>query len=357
MTNRILVINPGSTSTKVSVFDQQTGEETHCQVIRHATAEITRFERIFDQLAFRRQLILDFLAQEGIELTSLIAVVGRGGLLRPIPGGTYEVNEAMIADLRSEKYNVHASNLGAILADDIARSNQIKAYIVDPVVVDELQPEARISGLAGLQRRSVLHALNQKAVARAVLAEQGRTYEDSNLIVAHLGGGTSLAAHKRGRMIEVINGLDGEGPFTPERTGELPLYDFAQLIIENQWTMAEVKKTLAGDGGLKSYTGETDIRELIRRIDAGEDDLQPYIDAMAYQIAKAIGEMAVVLQGKVDAIILTGGVAYSSAIVRYIQAHVEWIAPVYTRPGEMEMRALFEGVNRILTNQEAVKHY
>lgn len=263
----------------------------------------------------------------------------------------------MIADLRSGKYNVHASNLGAILADGIARSNQIKAYIVDPVVVDELQPEARISGLAGLQRRSVLHALNQKAVARAVLVEQGKTYENSNLIVAHLGGGTSLAAHKRGRMIEVVNGLDGEGPFTPERTGELPLYDFAQLIIENQWTMAEVKKTLAGDGGLKSYTGETDIRELIRRIDAGENDLQPYIDAMAYQIAKAIGEMAVVLQGKVDAIILTGGVAYSSAIVRYIQTHVEWIAPVYTRPGEMEMRALFEGANRILTNQEAVKHY
>lgn len=355
MKEYILAINPGSTSTKVSVFNEK--EEVATRTIRHSTEEIGQFDGVMKQKAFRMELILSFLLKEGFAVETLRAVVGRGGLLKPIPGGTYLVEKDMLKDLEEEKYNTHASNLGAVLAYEIAELAGVEAYIVDPVVVDELNDVARISGLKGIDRRSVVHALNQKAVARRVLREKGKTYEASRLIVAHMGGGSSIAAHDQGQMIDVVNGLDGEGPFTPERTGGLPLYDFAKMILEENLNLDDVKKRLAGKGGVYAYLKEIDLRNVIERIDNGDEEARLILEAMTYQLAKAIAEMAAVLKGRVDLIILTGGIAYAKLVIEQITERVDWIAPVIIHPGEMEMEALFEGVIRVLNNEEQVKHY
>lgn len=350
----VLVINPGSTSTKIAVYAdyQEIVEET----IRHSVEEISQFKGILDQTNFRFNLISEFIKKANVE-NNLVAVVGRGGLLKPIPGGTYRVGPAMVADLRAEKYNTHASNLGAILAHEFAEKLSIPAFIVDPVVVDEMAPLARISGLKGINRRSVGHALNQKAVARKVAKELGKTYDTSSLIVAHLGGGISLGAHQNGRMIDVINGLDGEGPYTPERSGGLPVIDIVDLILKEKLTLPQVKKTIAGQAGLMSYLGETDIREVQKRIDEGDEEADFYLRGMCYQVAKSIGELAVVLEGKVDSIILTGGAIYSEYVSFEISRYVEWIAPVKKYPGEMEMSALYEGAQRVLNGQEKALEY
>lgn len=355
MKEYILAINPGSTSTKVSLFNEK--EEVATRTIRHSTEEIGQFDGVMKQKAFRMELILSFLLEEGFAVETLRAVVGRGGLLKPIPGGTYLVEKDMLKDLEEEKYNTHASNLGAVLAYEIAELAGVEAYIVDPVVVDELNDVARISGLKGIDRRSVVHALNQKAVARRVLREKGKTYEASRLIVAHMGGGSSIAAHDQGQMIDVVNGLDGEGPFTPERTGGLPLYDFAKMILEENLNLDDVKKRLAGKGGMYAYLKEIDLRNVVERIDNGDEEARLILEAMTYQLAKAIAEMAAVLKGRVDLIILTGGIAYAKLVVEQITERVDWIAPVIIHPGEMEMEALFEGVIRVLNNEEQVKHY
>lgn len=355
MKEYILAINPGSTSTKVSLFNEK--EEVATRTIRHSTEEIGQFDGVMKQKAFRMELILSFLLEEGFAVETLRAVVGRGGLLKPIPGGTYLVEKDMLKDLEEEKYNTHASNLGAVLAYEIAELAGVEAYIVDPVVVDELNDVARISGLKGIDRRSVVHALNQKAVARRVLREKGKTYEASRLIVAHMGGGSSIAAHDQGQMIDVVNGLDGEGPFTPERTGGLPLYDFAKMILEENLNLDDVKKRLAGKGGVYAYLKEIDLRNVIERIDNGDEEARLILEAMTYQLAKAIAEMAAVLKGRVDLIILTGGIAYAKLVIEQITERVDWIAPVIIHPGEMEMEALFEGVIRVLNNEEQVKHY
>ena len=355
MKEYILAINPGSTSTKVSLFNEK--EEVATRTIRHSTEEIGQFDGVMKQKAFRMELILSFLLEEGFAVETLRAVVGRGGLLKPIPGGTYLVEKGMLKDLEEEKYNTHASNLGAVLAYEIAELAGVEAYIVDPVVVDELNDVARISGLKGIDRRSVVHALNQKAVARRVLREKGKTYEASRVIVAHMGGGSSIAAHDQGQMIDVVNGLDGEGPFTPERTGGLPLYDFAKMILEENLNLDDVKKRLAGKGGMYAYLKEIDLRNVIERIDNGDEEARLILEAMTYQLAKAIAEMAAVLKGRVDLIILTGGIAYAKLVIEQITERVDWIAPVIVHPGEMEMEALFEGVIRVLNNEEQVKHY
>lgn len=351
----ILVINPGSTSTKVALFKEQTllVDET----IRHTAVELGQFDKIVDQIEFRRQLIMHVLEDNNYSVEDLKAVVGRGGLLKPIPGGTYLVDEAMLDDLIQERYNTHASNLGAVLAHDIAQLAGIKAYIVDPVVVEEMTPIAKLSGLKGMNRRSVSHALNQKAVARMCLEKENKQYEESKVIVAHLGGGISIGAHSYGRMIDVINGLDGEGPYSPERTGALPLYDFAKKIIEEKLTLEEVKKILAGKGGIFSYLKENDLRNVLARVDKGDLDAKLYLDGMCYQIGKAVGEMATVLKGQIDLIILTGGGTYSEYIVTEIKKAVDWIAPVETVPGEMEMEALNAGVLRVLSGKEEAKNY
>ena len=347
--NAVLVINPGSTSTKMTIFDD--GKLMAEQTIRHSVDELAPFSGVMDQIDFRYQEVSTFLEDEEYE-KKLSAVVGRGGLLKPIPGGTYIVTEGLLEDLRTEKYNTHASNLGGILADKFGKSLGIPAFIVDPVVVDELTPIARLSGLKGMNRRSVSHALNQKAVARKITKDMGLTYSQSSLIVAHLGGGISIGAHENGKMIDVVNGFDGEGPYSPERTGTLPLVDFAQMIIEKQLDMAQVKKVLAGEGGIKSYLNETDIRQLTEEIKNGNEEVKLVLDGMCYQIAKGICEMSSVLKGNVNAVILTGGIAYSDYIVNEITQYVQWIAPIETVAGEMEMEALYEGALRVLTGSE-----
>lgn len=355
MKGKVLVINPGSTSTKVALFENE--ECVAERIIRHTGEDIHAFAGVIEQTSFRKALIEELLAERQIDRSELVAVVGRGGLLKPIPGGTYKVDESMLKDLREERYNTHASNLGALLAHEIADTHNIDAYIVDPVVVDEFEPLARISGLAGIERRSVGHALNQKAVAREVAAEMGKPYEKSNLIVAHLGGGISIAAHRQGKMIDMVNGLDGEGPYSLERTGQLPLTEFARKIIDEQLNFKEAKKIIAGNGGLKSYLNETDIRIIEKDAQTGNEEAAFYLEGMCYQIAKHIGEMAVVLKGNVDAILLTGGISYSADITSTIQSAVNWIAAVKVVPGEKEMEALYQGVVRVLTGVEEAKNY
>lgn len=351
----ILVINPGSTSTKVAVYakDQLLAAET----IRHSVKELNAFAKIADQRNFRKSHLLDFLQKNHIDQSKLKAIVGRGGLLRPIPGGTYRVDKAMLQDLADETYGSHASNLGALLANELAQPLNIPAFIVDPVVTDELAKIARYSGLKEIERRSVLHALNQKAVARKVLADKGKLYEESQVIVAHLGGGISIVAHKNGQMIDLVNGLDGEGPFTPERTGGLPLAAFAKKIINERLAIEAVKKIIAGAGGLKSYLGETDMRLIEARIQAGDEEAKAVVDAMCYQIAKGIGEMGVVLKGRADAIILTGGMSHSLYITQKITQAIAWLAEVIIFPGEHEMIALFRGAQRVLGGKEQAKIY
>lgn len=355
MTEKVLVINPGSTSTKLAIYsdNQSLVEET----IQHSAAEIDQFKSVPDQKDFRKNTILSFLDNENIELKELTAVVGRGGLLHPIVGGTYQVNAEMLEDLEEEKYSSHASNLGAILANEIAKENDLPSYIVDPVVVDEFDPLARISGLAGIERRSVGHALNQKAVAREVLAKKGKSYEEGNVIVAHLGGGISIGAHHQGRMIEMVNGLDGEGPYSPERTGTLPVIDFSQKIIDESLTIDQVKKIVAGTGGLKSYLAETDIRLVEEKIEAGDQEAKLYLDGMIYQIARAIGSVAPTLKGEMDYIVLTGGISHSNYVVAEIKKYIDWMAEVEVVAGEKEMQALYEGVKRVLDGVETPKKY
>lgn len=354
MMNAILVINPGSTSTKIAIYEDHVAvvEET----IRHSIDELSQFNSILEQTNFRYELIRSVVKKSQMA-SSLAAVVGRGGLLKPIPGGTYLVDESMLADLKAERFNTHASNLGAILANELAKEWQIPAYIVDPVVVDEMMPLARISGLKGIKRRSVGHALNQKAVARQVAKELGKSYETSAIIVAHLGGGISLGAHKNGRMIDVINGLDGEGPYTPERSGSLPVINIVDRVVQERLTLAQVKKMIAGQAGLMSYLGETDIREIQKKIERGDEEAAYYLKGMCYQVAKSIGELAVVLEGEVDGIILTGGVIYSDYVASEISRYIKWIAPVRRYPGEMEMLALYEGASRVIEGQEDALSY
>lgn len=351
----VLVINPGSTSSKIALFKD--GGLINEKSIRYTNEELSIYESIFDQKDFRKSRIDDFLAENGITKNDLIAVVGRGGLMKAVEGGTYIVNDTMVKDLSEGKYGMHASNLGAVLAKEVADEIGIKAYIVDPVIIDEMQDIARISGLKGIERRSVFHALNQKSVARKVAEQKNKQYGEVNLIVAHLGGGISIGAHEKGKVIDVINGIDGEGPYSPERTGTLPLIDFAQLIINEKLNIEQVKKILAGHGGIQSYLNDIDMINVENRALAGEAEYKKYLDGMCYQIAKGIGEMSVVLKGNVDYIVLTGGISYSEYVVQSVKEHVQFISEVVVMPGEEEMRALYEGTKRVLDGIEAAKIY
>lgn len=352
---RILVINPGSTSTKIGVFDNDIliMEKT----IRHSTDAINEFPMIIDQYAFRKQTILEALDEEGMNVSKLSAVCGRGGLLRPIEGGTYSVNEAMLADLRKGVSGQHASNLGGIIANEIAEGLNIPAFIVDPVVVDELDPIARISGFSLIERKSIFHALNQKAVARRYAKEKGRRYEELRLIVTHMGGGITVGVHKEGRVVEVNNGLHGDGPFSPERAGTVPAGDLVELCFSGQYYRQEIMKRLVGQGGLVSYLGTNDAVTVEKRILKGDQKAELIYDAMAYQVAKEIGSASAVLQGKVDAIILTGGLAYGKGFVKSISDRISWIADVAVHPGENELQALAEGAVRVLNKEEIAKIY
>ncbi len=357
----MLSINPGSTSTKVALYEDE--HPIFVETIPHSAEEIAAFPHIADQYAFRRDAVLNLLDEQGVRLDSLDAVVGRGGLLRPIPSGAYRVNEKMLDELRHPQEREHASNLGAIIADEIARRAGIPAFIVDPVCVDEFDEIARISGLPEIERRSLSHALNLKAAARRAASELGKRYDEVNLVVAHLGGGISVSPHRRGRMVDVNQALDGTGPFAPERAGGLPVGDVLRLAYsvpphdEAHYTYQEMIKKITGRGGLVAHLGTNDARQVERRIAAGDEYARLIYEAMAYQIAKEIGLMATVLKGDVDAVVLTGGMARSDMLVGWIVERVEWIAPVMIYPGEDEMLAMAQGALRVLRGEEEARNY
>lgn len=355
---KILAINPGSTSTKIAVYEDLLPVFVH--TIRHNVEELELFPTITDQYNFRKDFIISAIEQNGIKVDDLDAIVGRGGLLKPISGGVYEVDEIMIQDLKTGIQGEHASNLGGILAREIAnQSNKsIPAFIVDPVVVDELDDIARYSGRPELPRISIFHALNQKAVARRYAKEHNQAYNKLNLIVAHLGGGITVGAHKQGRVVDVNNGLDGEGAFSPERAGSLPVGGLAKLCFSGKYTLPQIRKMITGNGGLVAYLGTNDAKKVEE--DAYEhNDAKSRIvfEAMAYQIAKDIGAAAVVLSGKVDAILITGGIAYSKKLVELIKERVEFISQVCVYPGEDEMQALVEGTFYALNGELEIKRY
>jgi butyrate kinase len=352
---RILVINPGSTSTKIGVFEgeRQLMEST----LRHSTEDIARYPSIIDQYSFRKEAILGSLEKEGISTSELSAICGRGGLLRPIEGGTYSVNDAMIGDLKKGYSGQHASNLGGIIANEIASSLNLPAFIVDPVVVDELAPIARISGFSGIDRKSIFHALNQKAVARRYAKQVGKKYDTLRLIVTHMGGGITVGVHEFGKVIDVNNGLHGDGPFSPERGGTVPAGDLVELCFSGEYFRHEVMKKLVGQGGLVGYLGTNDAIRVEKRIEDGDEKAKLVYEAMAYQVAKEIGSAAAVLHGQVDAIILTGGLAYGKSFVKDITSKIDWISDVVVYAGEDELQALAEGALRVLTGEEIAKIY
>lgn len=352
----VLAINPGSTSTKIAVFRQE--ERILERSVAHSLEELAPFPTINDQRALRKAAILAALATEEIELSSLAAVVGRGGLLRPVQGGTYRVNSQMLTDLRDGVLGSHASNLGGILADELARAaGDCPAYIVDPVVVDELAPEARPSGMPEVGRTSIFHALNQKAAARRAAVELGTRYEKLSVVVAHMGGGITVGAHRLGRVIDVNDGLNGEGPFTPERSGGVAALKVVELCFSGRYTEEQLRKMITGSGGLAAYLGTTDGREIGTRIDAGDRWAEQIYRAMAWQIAREIGAAAAALGVQPQAVILTGGLAHDELLIQWIRSRVEWIAPILVYPGEAEMAALAAGARRVLLGAESALEY
>lgn len=353
---KILVINPGSTSTKIAVF-----ENTHSiflKIIKHSVEDLKPFQKIADQLDFRKEFILDALIDEKIVLDDIRIVIGRGGMIKPVESGIYEVNDQMKHDLLKAEQGEHASNLGGLLACAIASLiPEAKALIADPVVVDEMHVLARITGHPLFERKSIFHALNQKAVARAHAQSTGRQYEDMNLIVAHLGGGITVGAHSKGKVIDVNQGLDGEGPISPERSGTLPVGDLIRICFSDQYDQATLLKMVNGQGGFVAYFGTNDAIEIEMKAKSGDEKAALLQEVLAYQVAKYIGAMATVLQGKIDAILLTGGLAHNKTITDKISQRVSFIAPVRIYPGEDEMKALASNALLVLNGQVICKAY
>ncbi len=355
MTYQILTINPGSTSTKIGLY--QDTKEIFSQNISHNATDIAQFSSITDQIHFRLESINSFLTCQNVNPADFSAVVGRGGLLKPMVSGTYQINDCMLADLQHGRYGAHASNLGAILADLIAKQGGCPGYIVDPVVVDELAPVARITGRPEISRKSIFHALNQKAAAKRFAKSINRSYQSLNLIVAHLGGGISVGCHAFGEVLDVNNALDGEGPFSPERAGTLPAGQLAEKIIAEKLDYKTIARLLAGQGGLVAYLGTNDVREVEHRAAAGDQQAALIYQAMVYTIAKSIAAAAVPVCGKVDHIILTGGIAYSEQLTSKLKEYIGFIAPVTVMAGENELQALAEGAYRVLTGEESAREY
>jgi len=352
----ILAINPGATSTKIAVY--RSNKFVFLKTIRHDLDDLKPFKKTVDQLDFRMELVLTEVKENHIPFEQVGMIIARGGLIRPIESGVYEVNNDMIIDLEKGVMGDHASNLGGLIANRLlGMFPNAKAYIADPVVVDELQDVARISGHPEFQRISIFHALNQKSTARTYAHSRGMEYEDLNLIIAHLGSGISIGVHKKGRVIDVNNGLDGEGPFAPERSGTLPTGALAKHCFETGVSQAEVQKMLAGEGGLFAYLGHKDAHLLEKQAREGDPKAKFIQNAMAYQISKDIGAMAAVLGGEVHAIILTGGIAHNPDLTGYIKEHVGFIAPVFIYPGEDEMRALALNGSMLLNGKISSKEY
>ena len=355
MSYKLLIINPGSTSTKIGVYEDE--KEILEETLRHSSDEIAKYATIFDQLDFRKNVILDVLKEKNFDIKTLDAVVGRGGMLKPIPGGTYEVTKELVEDLKNGVQGQHASNLGGILSNEIASGLNIPAFIVDPVVVDELEEVARISGVPELPRRSKFHALNQKAVAKRYGKESGQGYENLNLIVTHMGGGVSVGAHKKGKVVDVNNALDGDGPFSPERAGGVPVGELINMCFDGKYSKEEIYRKIVGKGGCVAYLNTNDFRDVIKMSEEGDKKAQLIYDAFIYQVSKEIGSMATVLEGKVDRIILTGGLAYSDKVVNDIKKRTGWISEIKVYPGEDELLALAQGALRVLNGEEQAKQY
>ena len=354
MKENILVINPGSTSTKIAIFNQE-GKEIFKETISHSTEELSQFKSLLEQGPVRKKIILDTLAKKNIDTYSIKAVIGRGGILKPLEAGTYTVSDKLLEDLKNSPIE-HASNLGGIIACEIAEEIDVPAYIADPVSVDEFTDIARVSGLKGIERKSLLHALNIRANAFRYAKEQGKKLEELNIIVAHLGGGISIAPLEKGKIVDVNNANDG-GPFSPERTGTLPNKALIHLCYSGKYSEKELIKFITHQGGLVSHLGTNDVREVVKKIERGDNYAQLIFEAMCYQIAKEIGAMATVLKGKVEAVILTGGIAHNEILVNKIKERAGWIAPVVAYPGEEEMKALAQAVIRVINRVEKVKTY
>ncbi|HOP10820.1 MAG TPA: butyrate kinase [Oscillospiraceae bacterium] len=351
----VLAINPGSTSTKIAVFD-----ENQCRIIDktvyHGTSETRLLDGVLAQKDMRMRYVLDTLKENGIAPESITAVVGRGGIIKPIDSGTYIVNEAMIRDLKSASALVHASTLGGIIAYDIAKIFGLPAYVVDPVVVDEMEPCAKLSGIPGIERRSVFHALNTKEVTRRAAKQLNIEYENGRFIVAHMGGGITVGAHMYGRVVDVNDAMAGEGPFTPERCGAIPVTGIIEMCYSGK-TKEEMMRFVSGGGGMSAYLGTNDLREVEQMIKTQDEFAALVMDSMAYQVAKEIGAMSAVLEGRVNAIVLTGGLAHSNRFTGAIKRRVDLIAPVLVYPGEDEMLALSAGAIRVLKGEERAKEY
>jgi len=352
---KILVINPGSTSTKIAVYEDE--KEIFSKTIEHSKEELAPYPKISDQLEFRKEKILKALKEANFNLSEFSAISARGGNIHPVPSGTYLVNEKMVEDMLSLRYGAHASNLGAPIAFELSKQFNIPAFIVDPVVVDEMEMVNKITGLKGILRQAKDHPLNQKAVAREIAKRLNKKYEECNFVVAHLGGGASVAAHRHGKIIDVNNALNGDGPFTPERAGDLPNVSVVEMCFSGNYTKDEILQLLAGKGGFVSHLGTNSLKEVLKRIDEGDEYAKLVYDAMVLQISKWIGIMSVVLKGKIDGIILTGGMCYSDRLVKDIKEYVSWIGEVFVVAGEFEMKALAEGALRVLRGEEQVKTY
>lgn len=351
----ILLINPGSTSTKIELFE---GEKQIFSIkLSHSSEELSPYARVAHQYEFRKNIVLSALKEHQYSLKKLDAVVGRGGLLKPITSGTYEVSENMLHDLKEATFGEHASNLGGIMAFEIAKEAGCKSFIVDPVVVDELDDIARLSGNPHIPRISIFHALNQKAVGRKAANDLKKKYEDINLIVVHMGGGISVGMHRKGRVVDVNNALDGEGPFSPERSGGVPIGQLTKLCFSGKFTEKEIKSQITGKGGLVAYLGTNDAKKVQERFEKGDKEATLIYSAMAYQIAKEIGQLATVVEGKVDAICLTGGLAYDKNLTGMIEKRVSFITKVMTYPGEGEMESLKSGALRVLSGEDTAKRY
>ena len=350
---KILAVDPGSTSTKIAVYDDKT--EVLRQTLEHPAEETNRFERTIDQLPMREAEVLAYLKENNVDLSELSAVVGRGGMLPPLASGAYTVNDRMIDQLTNDPISEHASNLGALIAHKIAAPLGIPSYIYDPVSVDELSDIARISGLKEIPRVSFSHALNSRAMAIRVSEKYGRKYAEMNIITAHLGGGITMSIHKNGRMVDIID--DDEGPFSPERSGRVSCKGLAALCFSGKYDKREILRKLRGQGGLKDYLNTSDVQEVERMIAAGSKEAKLIFEAMAYQIAKGIGELSTVVCGKVDVIVLTGGVAYSKHLTDLITKRVRFIAPVELMPGENELESLAYGALRVLKGEEKAREY
>ncbi|MFO7613103.1 MAG: butyrate kinase [Bacteroidales bacterium] len=352
----IIAINPGSTSTKIAVYRNK--ECIFEENIKHSTEELAPFEKITDQFEFRKRAIMQRLNGTKIDPEKVKVIMGRGGLVRPIESGVYRINDKMKHDLVNSPVGEHASNLGAFIADDLAKEfPNAAAYITDPVVVDEMEPVAKVAGHPLFTRRSVFHALNQKATARRHATAVGKKYEELNLIVVHLGGGISIGAHRNGRVTDVNHAIGGEGPFSPERTGSVPVIDAVRMAYSGKYSEKEFTRMLIGQGGLAAHLGTNNAYEVEQRVKNGDEQATLIYEAMAYQVSKFIGMMAVPLKGKVDGVLVTGGIAYDRWFVEKLREYAGWVAPFFIYPGENEMEALAMNAWRAIHGEVEVREY